>query len=148
MLRHVMGDQNFFDALRHYRTRYAFSNASTADFQRECEGFYGASLDWFFKQWIFDTRIPKYTFSYKSEQTADGKYKVTCKVEQSSVADDFQMAVPLYVDFGNDKFARLRIVARGPLTQVDLPLMPMKPEKIIFNDMESVLCEVDYADWK
>ena len=64
-----------------------------------------------------------------------------------NVADDFQMVVPLYVDFGDKKFIRLRSVVKGPLTQFDLPLLPMKPEKISFNDLESVLCEVDNVDW-
>ena len=52
------------------------------------------------------------------------------------------------VDFGEKKFVRLRAVVKGPVTQFDLPLLPMEPKKIVLNDMESVLCEVDYTDWK
>jgi aminopeptidase N len=83
MLRHVMGDQKFFDALKQYRTRYAFSNASTADFQQVCEGFYGASLDWFFKQWIYAPGRPIYKVSsFIGFADTPGNYTVTLVVKQ------------------------------------------------------------------
>ena len=83
MLRHVLGDQKFFDALKQYRTRYAFSNASTGDFQQVCEGFYGGSLDWFFKQWIYAPGRPVYKVSSDiSSADATGDYTVTIVVKQ------------------------------------------------------------------
>lgn len=83
MLRHVLGDQKFFDALKQYRARYAFSNASTEDFQQVCEGFYGASLDWFFKQWIYAPGRPIYKVSSEiSAAGSTGQYTVTVVVKQ------------------------------------------------------------------
>jgi aminopeptidase N len=55
-----MGEEKFFNALKQYAIRYAFSNASTRDFQQVCEEFYGSSLDWFFKQWIYTPFRPVY----------------------------------------------------------------------------------------
>jgi aminopeptidase N len=83
MLRHVLGDQKFFDALKQYATRYAFSNASTADFQQVCEGFYGASLEWFFRQWIYARGRPVYKVSSEiGTAGAIGNYTVTLVVKQ------------------------------------------------------------------
>ena len=83
MLRHVIGDQKFFDALKQYRTRYAFSNASTGDFQQVCEDVYGASLDWFFKQWIYARGRPVYKVSSDiSSADVNGHYTVTLVVKQ------------------------------------------------------------------
>ena len=83
MLRHVLGDQKFFDALKQYRNRYAFSNASTRDFQQVCEGFYGASLDWFFTQWIYAPGRPVYKVSSDiSPPDAAGNYTVTLVIKQ------------------------------------------------------------------
>jgi len=83
MLRHVLGDQKFFDALKQYGTRYAFSNASTGDFQQVCEGFYEASLDWFFKQWIYAPGRPVYKVSSDiSSADTNGNYTVTLVVKQ------------------------------------------------------------------
>jgi aminopeptidase N len=63
MLRHVMGDQKFFNALKQYAIHYGFSNASTRDFEQVCEEFYGSSLDWFFEQWIYTPGRPIYKVS-------------------------------------------------------------------------------------
>ena len=68
-------------------------------------------------------------------------------MRQENVPDDFQMPVPLYVDFGDKKFVRLRSVVTGPVSSFDLPPLPMKPEKIIFNHLDAVLCESDEVGW-
>ncbi|MEK6407246.1 MAG: M1 family metallopeptidase [Acidobacteriota bacterium] len=83
MLRHVLGDQKFFDALKQYRERFAFSNASTLDFQRVCEEYYGASLDWFFQQWIYAPGRPVYKVTSDiGSADQSGNYKVTVVIKQ------------------------------------------------------------------
>jgi len=83
MLRHVMGDQKFFDALKQYRVRYAFSNASTRDFQQVFEAFYGSSLDWFFQQWIYAPGRPIYKASTDTSSADQaGNYTVTIVIKQ------------------------------------------------------------------
>ncbi|MFY9557962.1 MAG: M1 family metallopeptidase [Blastocatellia bacterium] len=98
MLRHVMGDQKFFDALKQYRTRYAFSNASTGDFQEVCEGFYGGSLDWFFKQWIYAPGRPIYKVSSDiSSADASGNYAVTLVIKQKQSHQIPGRQEPVYI---------------------------------------------------
>ena len=83
MLRRVLGDERFFDALREYRARYAFSNASTSDFQRVCESEFGGSLDWFFQQWIYATGRPVYKVSSEiSAADQIGNYTATLLIKQ------------------------------------------------------------------
>jgi len=82
MLRHVMGDQKFFDALKQYAIRYSFSNASTRDFQQVCEEYYGSSLDWFFTQWIYAPGRPIYKVSADIGSGANGDYNITLVVKQ------------------------------------------------------------------
>lgn len=83
MLRHVLGDQRFFDALKQYRERFAFSNASTLDFQQVCEEYYGASLDWFFRQWIYAPGRPVYKVSSEiGSADQSGNYNVTVVIKQ------------------------------------------------------------------
>jgi aminopeptidase N len=55
MLRGVMGDAAFFDALRAYAadSRFAYRHATTIEFQGMCEQYYGQPLGWFFEQWVF-----------------------------------------------------------------------------------------------
>jgi hypothetical protein len=145
----TMNEDRFERILRSFYAAYAGKSASTADFEEAVEREMGIDMQWFFKQWIYETRIPKYAFSYKlAGLDSLRRYKVTCRVEQSGVSEDFRMPVLLYVDFGDNKYARLRVIVQGPSSQFDLPSLPLEPKKIVFNDMESVLCEVDYAGWK
>ncbi|MEX2143717.1 MAG: M1 family metallopeptidase [Anaerolineales bacterium] len=57
-LRLELGDQAFFDTLRAYHTRYAHSNASTADFVAVAEEISGQDLDEFFDGWLYQSALP------------------------------------------------------------------------------------------
>lgn len=144
----TMDESRFTNMLRDYYSTYVGKRASTEDFQKIVEKHCGMEMDWFFNQWIYGTGIPTYHFSYNTEKTSDSKFVVHCKIEQLDVPDDFQMYVPLYIDFGNDRFVRLRLHIKGPVTELDLPVLPLKPKKIVFNDLESVLCKVKNVWWK
>ena len=50
-------------------------------------------------------------------------------------------------DFSNNQLARIREQIIGPVTEFDFPLLPIKPKKIKFNDLESILCDIDDEDW-
>ena len=86
MLRHIVGDQAFFDALKDYRQRHAFGNASTRDLQQVFEEHFGSTLDWFFQQWIYATGRPSYKVSTEiapSDTTPGFVVTVTIKQKQS-----------------------------------------------------------------
>ncbi len=143
----TMKEDVFTNILQEFYQTYRGKKASTLDFQSVVEKHVGKDMSWFFQQWIYGTDIPEYRFSYKLEETPQGKWVAHCKIEQRNVPENFQMPVLMLIDFGQERFARSRIWVKGPLTRVDLPLMPVKPEKIIFNDLDSVLCEVKNEKW-
>lgn len=70
MLRHVMGERAFFEAVRDYLRANAYRAAATEDFQRVCEDRYGRSLAWFFREWIYGTARPVYAFAWTSARGA------------------------------------------------------------------------------
>ncbi|MBI2428443.1 MAG: hypothetical protein HYV29_06540 [Ignavibacteriales bacterium] len=144
----TMKEDVFQNILKDFYSTYNGKNASTEDFQRVTEKYFGASMHWFFNQWVYNTEIPMYNIVYKLEDLPNGKYKVHCTVKQSNVPDDFRMYVPFRIDFGSNKFARVRYLIKGPVTEFDFPTLPLKPEEIKFNDLESVLCEIDDEDWE
>jgi aminopeptidase N len=83
MLRHVLGDEKFFDALKDYAKRFAFGNASTRDFQQVCEDHYGESLEWFFRQWIYAKGRPIYKVSSDiSAADSSGRYTIHLAIKQ------------------------------------------------------------------
>jgi aminopeptidase N len=59
MLRHLLGEQSFWNAMNHYVCMFAFKNADTRDFQRAVEEATGENLDWFFEQWVYKAGYPK-----------------------------------------------------------------------------------------
>jgi aminopeptidase N len=86
MMRHLLGDQKFFDALRDYRARHEFGNASTADLKQAFERKFGSELDWFFDQWVYSRGRPSYKLSANISGTdAGGQFtiKLTLKQKQA-----------------------------------------------------------------
>lgn len=147
MLRNMMLDLETLDESRfknmmkdYYATFYG-KKASSADFQRMVEKHIGIDMSWFFKQWVYDTQIPKYRYAYKVRQMKEGGYKVICKIKQMNVDETFKMYIPLQIDFGNNQYVRLRILVQGNETTVTLPTLPLKPQHIEFNYLLSVLCQ-------
>ena len=81
MLRYVMGDSAFFQVLKEYGDIYAYGTATTEDFRRLCESYYGHELDWFFKQWVYEPFRPSYRYSWK--ESIDGnQHTVTVVLSQ------------------------------------------------------------------
>lgn len=144
----TMKEDRFFAMMKDFYTTYQGKRATTDDFHGIVEKHIGMDMDWFFNQWVYGTAVPKYTYAYKTEKTPEGKYQVTIRVKQENVPDGFQMPVPVLVDFGDDKYVRLRVMVSKSQEDILLPLLPMEPEKIVFNIYNSVLCETDEDSWE
>jgi hypothetical protein len=143
----TMKDGGFGDMMREFYSSHAGRDATTADFQRVVERYAGRDMTWFFREWVYGTGIPRYRFAWRSARAEDGKFKVTCRVDQENVPEDFEMFVPIQIDFGGNRYARLRVFVKGPHSEFDLPPLPSEPKAIVFNDLESVLCESKTVDW-
>ena len=140
----TMNEDPFQNVIKEYYKTFYGKKATTTDFKNITDKYCGQDMSWFFKQFVYGTEVPTYIFSYKTEKSAEGKVIVTCKIIQENVSDNFKMYVPIKINLSNDRFARLRIEVKGKETIVKLPPLPEEPEEIIFNDLNSVLCEVEY----
>jgi hypothetical protein len=140
----TMNEEPFQKMIKEYYKTYYGKKATTKDFKIITDKYCRQDMSWFFNQFVYGTEVPSYIFSHKSEKSADGKIIVTCKIIQENVPDDFKMYVPIRINLSNDRFARMRIEVKGKETTVKLPPLPEEPDEIIFNDLNSVLCEVDY----
>lgn len=83
MLRHLLGDEKFFSALKQYANAHAFANASTVDFQKVCESQYGAPLDWFFQQWIYAPGRPVYKVYSEISSLGGGNFNIFLSLKQT-----------------------------------------------------------------
>ncbi|MBA3538771.1 MAG: M1 family metallopeptidase, partial [Deltaproteobacteria bacterium] len=55
MLRHFLGDDQFFGALRHYLGKHKHGVVESRDLARAFEDATGKNVDWFFSQWVIDS---------------------------------------------------------------------------------------------
>jgi len=72
MLRHVLGDDAYFEGLSAYFEQFAWSNCCTDDFQEAMETASGEPLDWFFDTWVHDWGYPVYDLDCSWSETVDG----------------------------------------------------------------------------
>ncbi|MDZ7344424.1 MAG: M1 family aminopeptidase, partial [candidate division KSB1 bacterium] len=77
-------DAKFWKLLTDFISTSRGADPSTRDFQKVAEKNYGASLDWFFQQWIYDTEVPTYLWRYRVTPTDSGDH-VEFSVQQEKV---------------------------------------------------------------
>lgn len=83
MLRHILGDTLFFRSLYAYAAdpRLRFGNATTEDFQRNCESTSGQSLGYFFNEWVYGEKFPQYSFEWGVVPSGGG-FRTTLTLSQ------------------------------------------------------------------
>lgn len=142
-----MDDSRFSALMQDFFRTHSGGTASTEDFRRIAEKHAGQDLGWFFDQWVYRNDVPVYEFATNTVRTPDGQYRVSCRIRQTGVAEGFRMPVTLRAEFGPERFAWVRRMVEGPTSRFDLPLLPLKPTRVVLNDLESVLCEVKEVSW-
>jgi aminopeptidase N len=96
MLRHVIGDVNFWKVLNQYYETYKYGNASISDFRNVCESVSGMDLYWFFNEWIYQTGCPKIQFSWTSQSLSRNQYDIIMVFKQTQTDGPiFKMPIDL-----------------------------------------------------
>ena len=81
MLRGVLGDEDFWKLMKQYVYEYGYKKASIEDFKKLAEKISKPELNYFFAQWIDQTGVPKFEYSFTTWRIKDG-FKVTGTVKQ------------------------------------------------------------------
>jgi aminopeptidase N len=152
MLRQMMWDpktqdEAFIAMMRDFVQSHFNANASTESFkaivekhmtaQMDLEG--NKRMDWFFRQWVYGTEVPRYNFTYQLS-TQEGKFLVKASLEQKEVSAGFKSLVPLYADFDGKlvRLGQVRITGNTTVPEMTL-LLPAKPRRVMINAMYDVL---------
>ncbi|MBU1701212.1 MAG: T9SS type A sorting domain-containing protein [Candidatus Eisenbacteria bacterium] len=96
MLRHVVGDDDFFEILNTYYTQYGYSVATTEDFQSVAESVSGLELGAFFTQWIYGEYFPIYSYSWNAAASGDG-FDISLIVDQLQSSQIFTMPIDVAI---------------------------------------------------
>jgi aminopeptidase N len=103
MLRDVMGDREFKDAIKLYIDRYSFGYAQTSDFLRCIYDATGKPYNWFFEEWILHGGEPEYKVSYTVLDDTTGKrathITVTQVQETNNMVGLFKMPIRFEVHY-------------------------------------------------
>ncbi len=134
MLRYIMGDDNFFKALKTYAQQYAWKSATTEDFRKVAENVSNQDLGYFFIQWIESSGAPEFKLEYTIFRTQKG-FRVMGKISQD--LDTFRMPVDLKIETeGNPEQKRVEVVGTSSEFSVDTF---GKPKNVIIDPDDRVL---------
>ena len=153
MLRSMMwnaetGDKAFKEMMQEFVKSHMNRNATTESFHAiaakhmtplmDMEGNH--RLDWFFRQWVYGSAIPKYKFDYTVTAAPDGKWQLKGSLTQSDVDDNFAMIVPVYADFDGQmhRLGQVRMIGNRTNDKIQM-LLPKKPKKVLINANHDVL---------
>jgi len=126
MLRHMLGDGDFFDALRAYRAAFEFQAATTEDFQAVCESFYGGELDWFFQQWVYEEGSPIYDWGWDSVEV-NGRHYVLLSIDQVQDESFVRFTMPIDVVVDGDTYVAFNDAAPQHFV-IPVPSAPVSVE--------------------
>lgn len=96
MLRHVLGDDAFFAAMRAYYDQYQGSSATTENFRDVCESVSGKDLDWYFQEWIYGEYYPAYKYTF-TVTPGGGGYDIAMNLLQTQSWQIFKMPVDITI---------------------------------------------------
>ncbi|MCK4594010.1 T9SS type A sorting domain-containing protein, partial [bacterium] len=148
MLRYVLGDEDFFAAIRHYLDTYGYGTAITADLQAALEGFYTdehhpGDLAWFFDQWCYMAGYPEYRWRYwlEGSELHIGVDQVQYTLHQTPYA--FCMPLEFEVIYGNGDSLRLCFWNDERNQEFTAELERTEFQGVVFDPDYRVLCRAE-----
>ncbi len=145
MLKHLVGEDRWWQILGEWMTRFAYKSPYTHDLEALFSEMTGEDFGWFFEQWLYKAGYPE----CKIECSHDDKLgHALVKIEQTQKHDDGMtpevFRFPLTVEFVDDDDKRIRYTMQVN-ERVHSFYYPVakKPSQILIDPDYSVL-----MDWK
>jgi len=143
MMRHELGDDLWWKAIRHYVKKFAGANVETNDFKEAIEEATGRNLDLFFDQWLYHAGHPEFEVSWSWDDRAK---QVELRVRQTQEVKD---PVPLFkvtteVELANtDRSHRepIRIEKAEQTFRFDAP---RRPNAVLFDPDDVILKKLTF----
>ena len=143
----TMNEDRFTETMKEFYQTYNGKTATTQDFQNVVERHAGLPMDWFFDEWVKDTRIPTYHVAWTNQPGDNNTTVIKFRIKQEGVGPDFQMPVLVAADLGENRVAHFRLMVNGDKTEYQSPPLPAGAKKVTFNDLHSTLATVKTESW-
>ncbi len=134
MLRGVIGDEKFFQALKGFAAANAWKTVTTDGFKEAVEKASAQNLGYFFIQWIESSGAPEFKLEYTIFRTQKG-FRAMGKIAQD--LDTFRMPVDLKIETeGNPELKHVEVMGTSSEFSVDTF---GKPKSIVLDPDNRVL---------
>jgi aminopeptidase N len=128
----VNDDAKFFLAIRKYLNRFAYSTATTADFQSVMEEEANIDLDAFFNQWFYGEGYPVFKIAYWQEGN-----NLNLSSHQSGTSPStpfFKTPFEIEIKYKDNSKERIRLYHQDSVQQFSVPISANKEiDKLIFD---------------
>src|SRR5467141_799499 len=140
-------DQAFIDMMHDFMESHREIPASSESFKTIAEKHMtkrmdlqqNGRLDWFFREWLLGTQVPRYSFKYELQPAEGGKFKIHGEITQSEVDENFAMFVPVFADFGDGMLRMGQVPIAGNSTRTFTYVLDRKPKKVAINAYKEIL---------
>jgi aminopeptidase N len=123
MLRHKIGDTDFWKGIRNYYATYKTSNALTPDFMRIMELASGKSLTLFFDQWIYAGGHPQLSGTWRYNSSTK-EVALEIAQTQSGIFFHFPLEIELIGKDGKKENLTVQIDSKTSKTSLKVPFEP------------------------
>lgn len=143
MLRHQLGEEQFYAGLKHYLEVNRGKNVVTADLVKAIEEATHTDVDQFFDQWIYGAGAPKFEVSYTYD--ADKK-QVALTVKQTQKVEGHVglFRVPVDVEITNATGPKLYPIVVSKAEETFPLASSSAPQMVLFDKGNQVLKTVEF----
>ncbi|MBM3897183.1 MAG: peptidase M1 [Thaumarchaeota archaeon] len=143
MLRFVLGDDQFWRAIRYYVQKHKMQNVTTEDFRRAIEEATGRNLEPFFEQWFKKSGYPEFKVSYEWNESAKvAKVVVNQNQPTNGETPVFGFPVEIAIIAGKRKVHRVEIREKQ---QTFLFPLSEAPSAVEFDPSNWMLKTLEFA---
>lgn len=130
MLRNIVGDDAFFEALRYYLHKHQFTSVEIHDLRLAFEHITGQDLNWFFDQWFLQPGHPILSILTQYDAaTKKTKVEIT-QLQTNNVV--YQIPTFLNIIKADGSAERISITLTDTVNVFEF-VMPAKPKAVLFD---------------
>lgn len=132
------GEKGFFNGLKEFADSSHGRRINVLDLQKCIEHGTGVSLDWFFKQWLESTGIPKVTVKTRIDEAGSSMKLIV----ESTQGTTLTLPIPVQA-FQGQRVQEYLFFAKPGSSRQEYPL-PFKPSKVLVD--AGHVCLADYGN--
>jgi hypothetical protein len=92
-LKHLMGDSLYYLSIQNFFLEWKLKHVNEQRFKDSIEKITGKNWNWFFDQWLHDTRVLDYSIEkWSKKRKSDGSYNV--KIEIKNLGNRY---IPVFI---------------------------------------------------